>query len=680
MIDKPRLGYAALDTKAHLHAPGRILPIVFVPGIMGSRLTDPATDKLAWNPMGLPIGDGPQVFTVDYDRLTQVSSPLVPDETHPFDEDEPEFKEVAQIRHFYNLVHDFYAKFVRAIAGYAPGDGGVKIRVYCCGYDWRQDNAKSALRLAGVVDEALRETRERKVVIVAHSMGGLVSRYYCRVLGGESRVHRLFLIGSPTMGAPESYATLKHGVPGIYVKDFLQADNVKDKVAEGISEAATAEKSISTIMGAMHDPGSAGSRVKRATLGTYGLFLALCLGSGRFLKRKETVYFARQLPGVYQLLPGALYCRDHKNWLLFDPLATGHPPTGFMIVFPTILDLAVDLLQVSANALSSSMHKVGDDIKKEVDGFLKPDEATRTAPIATRNMESLVDRFKKIAAQFSGDVDKPLPGHAAAEAPSAGDALKSIVELIMRFEKSFLDCRNNRALYDDIYTGLMDVVDLRAITAANLALAYRFDEALIVDPYPVPPATPLKTFATTLLLPWFDKLFALGSQYPARADWLQKVNEATVGNIHKALGKALADQKKEEEKQAKAKAYMHPSTYGVFCSSEQVEAGGLLIPTDILSNNDSNEVQWMLFPTTLLSVIASLIPSGDHATGFSGQEWGDGTVPALSANPPAEALQRPFEEMKKVENVEHSDLLKSDEVITWFKEKIDGLVPTFLET
>ena len=30
-------------------------------------------------------------------------------------------------------------------------------RVYCCGYDWRQDNARSASRLAGIVDEALRE-------------------------------------------------------------------------------------------------------------------------------------------------------------------------------------------------------------------------------------------------------------------------------------------------------------------------------------------------------------------------------------------------------------------------------------------------------------------------------------------------------------------------------------------
>ena len=57
-------------------------------------------------------------------------------------------------------------------------------------YDWRRDNRSSARRLKKFVDVHLKAWRESsgndeaKVILLAHSMGGLVSRYYLEVLGG----------------------------------------------------------------------------------------------------------------------------------------------------------------------------------------------------------------------------------------------------------------------------------------------------------------------------------------------------------------------------------------------------------------------------------------------------------------------------------------------------------------
>src|SRR5207249_1798061 len=56
-------------------------------------------------------------------------------------------------------------------------------------YDWRLSNRESAKRLKKVIDDRLKAWRERrakgaKVILMAHSMGGLISRYYLEVLEG----------------------------------------------------------------------------------------------------------------------------------------------------------------------------------------------------------------------------------------------------------------------------------------------------------------------------------------------------------------------------------------------------------------------------------------------------------------------------------------------------------------
>ncbi|MBR9680512.1 MAG: alpha/beta hydrolase, partial [Candidatus Altiarchaeota archaeon] len=56
-----------------------------------------------------------------------------------------------------------------------------------------------SIRLKEIVDLVLEQTNSDKVVIVAHSMGGLVTRNYL-MLFGESKVDRVLLIATPNDG------------------------------------------------------------------------------------------------------------------------------------------------------------------------------------------------------------------------------------------------------------------------------------------------------------------------------------------------------------------------------------------------------------------------------------------------------------------------------------------------
>ena len=262
----------------------RTIPIIVLPGVMGTRLTDPGTGNLVWNPTGNPLprfaARGQAGFAAKTKRLADVTSPLVPDETHPCTssnsarDHETELL-ASNIENFLHLIPDFYADITLQLddslrARLNPRKARPK--VICCGYDWRVANEISAARLSAVVDKARDESGGEKVFLVAHSMGGLVSRFYCKNLGGESKVAAIFLLASPSLGAPSSYGALR---TGIGVLDPLR-----------------------TVLG--------------------------------FFTRNGSRDFTRQLLSVYQLLPNRTYCNDvDRNWIRFDPNFTGILPVGF---------------------------------------------------------------------------------------------------------------------------------------------------------------------------------------------------------------------------------------------------------------------------------------------------------------------------------------------------------------
>ena len=60
-------------------------------------------------------------------------------------------------------------------------------------------------QLAEEVEAIVEETGYERIHIVAHSLGGVVARYYVTRLGGDERVHTLATLGSPHTGTLAAY-------------------------------------------------------------------------------------------------------------------------------------------------------------------------------------------------------------------------------------------------------------------------------------------------------------------------------------------------------------------------------------------------------------------------------------------------------------------------------------------
>lgn len=654
MSERAQVAFAARNKgPTRLYAQPRTIPIIVVPDFMGTRLTDPASDSLVWNPLGSPFGDGPRPFAINTGRLGQVSQELVPDETHGF-KSEDDIASHAGIVNVEHLVEAFYGVTVRRLAKLSTprmAKLGVKAKVYCSGYDWRQDHARAALRLAAVVERALKETGARQVILVAHGAGGLVARFYCRMLGGEQRVHQLFLLASPTLGSPAVYLQLRRGLEGIYAKDIVAGARGQDEIdwiSEGADLAQTMVRGISGL--------SSEGALDKVT-GFFGsIYPLLCISSGRWLRRKEVIYLLRQWPGLYQMLPNAIYCEARPNWLLFDPMCTGHPPTGFMTVLPSMLDMMLGATTAVMKAAKADFaKKVSDDMQSA----LRPENATRTSGLARRNMVTLAQLFEQIGEklEIAGTFkDKDIADRA--------EATLEIVDLVTkvkdRLDRVFSDARNPGVTYRDIYTGFLDAVPLRAISSAGLALALRLDPMLTVNHKP---AAPLKF--TELL---GRVIGGLGSLLNAIGidPWLTE------------LGGVL-DQDKPDPKAPKPAAYMPPNTYCVSCEDEPTETSALLVATNQLSNDDSNLVKTALIPNLLASV-AMIAPSWrTDDNPLAGASLGDGSVPALSQRPRPEMLSRPFRATRQVKRVKHARVARDAESLAFIEDEIDKALVEWLQ-
>ena len=151
-------------------------PVILVHGVFGARLRERDTGKEIW-PGGLT-----SILFTSYDNI---ALPINPDTLQP----------AASNLEAHAITdraagRDFYGAIIRTLetaGGYLKGIPGEPVtdghrRYYILVYDWRQDNVQTARRL----DELITRIRtdyadpDLKVDIVAHSMGGLATRYYLR--------------------------------------------------------------------------------------------------------------------------------------------------------------------------------------------------------------------------------------------------------------------------------------------------------------------------------------------------------------------------------------------------------------------------------------------------------------------------------------------------------------------
>lgn len=189
-------------------------PVIVIPGILGSRLRHAGSGEEIWP------GSLWQLLTRDQSHLALKIDPKtlepVADDVEPH-----ALFEGAGGR-------DFYGALVRTLGeagGFRLTRAGTPVRdrarrYYLFPYDWRQDNVRSAQRLDALIEQIRRDHGDPRlrVDIVAHSMGGLITRYYLRygtadVLGdnelrvsyaGAHKVRTAILLGTPNLGSAAS--------------------------------------------------------------------------------------------------------------------------------------------------------------------------------------------------------------------------------------------------------------------------------------------------------------------------------------------------------------------------------------------------------------------------------------------------------------------------------------------
>lgn len=196
--------------QAHALDDSRV-PVVLVPGMLGSRLARRDTGEELWP------GGTAKLLTSGYLDLALRIDPVT---LEPLDDGlEPSGLFDAAIG------QDFYGRITRAlreVGGYLPSRPGQRIvqqkaRMYVFTYDWRQDNVATARRFDEFIEQIRRDYDDPalRVDVIAHSMGGLIVRYYQRygtedvldgnvfsVTGaGAAKLRRVALLGVPNQGA-----------------------------------------------------------------------------------------------------------------------------------------------------------------------------------------------------------------------------------------------------------------------------------------------------------------------------------------------------------------------------------------------------------------------------------------------------------------------------------------------
>ena len=223
-------------------------PVIVIPGLLGSKLVDPDTGEKVWGAFGFGqvnpnSATGARQFALPMEKgksLRELRDNVIPDGA--LDRIVVNFLGIPlELNAYYNILRTL------GVGGYRDEQLGVAGAIdygeghYTCfqfAYDWRRDIVESAQRLDHFIKTRAQyvqiETEKRfgikkvkvKFDLVAHSMGGLVARYYLRygaadmpedgslpklTWAGAEHVDHLVVIGTPNAGSMSSLEDLIHG-------------------------------------------------------------------------------------------------------------------------------------------------------------------------------------------------------------------------------------------------------------------------------------------------------------------------------------------------------------------------------------------------------------------------------------------------------------------------------------
>lgn len=205
-------------------APKNKPPLIIIPGILGTELINRKTQQRVW----------PELFPDDRDAL------LLPIDSANLRENRDDIvaTQVIENADLGKLIPQIgvYAGLLQALENYAgykrgdidnPASDGGHDTFYLFAYDWRRDNVEAAQTLAEKLAKLKVQLNqpELRFDVIAHSMGGLIARYYAMYGGrdvlsdqtpepdwaGAQHINRLILIGTPNAGSFDAFRSLIQG-------------------------------------------------------------------------------------------------------------------------------------------------------------------------------------------------------------------------------------------------------------------------------------------------------------------------------------------------------------------------------------------------------------------------------------------------------------------------------------
>ncbi len=236
-------------------------PVILIPGILGSKLVDRPSGVIVWGTFGFGnanpnSAEGARLVALPMARakkLSELHDNVIPTET---------LDKVVISFGGYPLVLNTYAYIlgVLGVGGYRDQQqaeqgvvdwGDHHFTCFQFAYDWRRDIVESAIKLDGFIKEKkqyVEQELERrfgitdhdvKFDIIAHSMGGLVARYYLRygardlpadgslpqiTWAGSRHVSNVVMVGTPNGGAMDAMLKLIEGYhPALLLPNYPPA-------------------------------------------------------------------------------------------------------------------------------------------------------------------------------------------------------------------------------------------------------------------------------------------------------------------------------------------------------------------------------------------------------------------------------------------------------------------------
>lgn len=205
-------------------APKGKMPVIVIPGLLGSELVNKETDEVVWFDLSRSKND---------DLRLPISANIAANKDNLVPRDI-----LRNIKYLKFLPEtEIYQKAASSLevpGDYvegkwdAPTENGYEDTYYVFPYDWRLDNVENARLLIRRIDELKSKLKrpDLKFNIIAHSMGGLIARYAAMygdadlptgtrkpvpTWKGAADINKIFLVGTPNEGSLSSLDGLING-------------------------------------------------------------------------------------------------------------------------------------------------------------------------------------------------------------------------------------------------------------------------------------------------------------------------------------------------------------------------------------------------------------------------------------------------------------------------------------